>query len=109
MPFLHFVQSPLGILALGESLPEVFFFLFEQLRIAAHSLGPIFLWLYNGVQEGNGTILLVVLHCKFYGRVNTVNMLEQDLFIDFLVDNKGVIHKPAPEPWGGMQCLGLLL
>ena len=40
-PFLHFVQRPLGILALGESLPEVFFFLFEQLRIAAHSLGPM--------------------------------------------------------------------
>ena len=27
-PFLYFVQSPLGILALGESFPEVFFFLF---------------------------------------------------------------------------------
>ena len=40
-PFLHFVQSPLGVLALGESLPEVFFFFFEQLRIAAHSLGPM--------------------------------------------------------------------
>ena len=40
-PFLHFVQSPIGILAFGESLPEMFFFLFEQLRIAAHSLGPM--------------------------------------------------------------------
>ena len=40
-PFLHFVQSPLGVLELGESLSEVFFFLFEQLRIAAHSLGPM--------------------------------------------------------------------
>ena len=40
-PFLHLVQSPLGILAFGESLPEVFFFLFEQLRIAAHSFGPM--------------------------------------------------------------------
>ena len=40
-PFLHFVQNPFGVLALGESLPEVFFFLFEQLRIAAHSLGPM--------------------------------------------------------------------
>ena len=40
-PFLHLVQSPLGILTFGESLPEVFFFLFEQLRIAAHSLGPM--------------------------------------------------------------------
>ena len=40
-PFLHFVQSALGILAFGKSLPEMFFFLFEQLRIAAHSLGPM--------------------------------------------------------------------
>ena len=40
-PFLHLVQSPFGILALGESFPEVFLFLFEQLRIAAHSFGPV--------------------------------------------------------------------
>ena len=39
--FLHLVQSPLGILAFSESLPELFFVLFEQLRIAAHSLGPM--------------------------------------------------------------------
>ena len=38
-PFLHFVQSPLGILTFSESLPEMFFFLFEQLRIAVHCLG----------------------------------------------------------------------
>ena len=37
--FLHFVQSPLGILAFSESLPEMFFFLFEQLMIATHCLG----------------------------------------------------------------------
>ena len=40
-PFLHFVQSPFGIFAFGESFPGVFFFLFEQLRIAAHSFGPM--------------------------------------------------------------------
>ena len=40
-PFPHFVHSPFGVLTLGESLPEVFFLLFEQLWIAAHSLGPI--------------------------------------------------------------------
>ena len=34
-PFLHFVQSPFRIFALGESFPEVLVFLFEQLRIAA--------------------------------------------------------------------------
>ena len=40
-PFLHLVQSPFGILAFGDSLPVVFFFLFEELRIAAHCLGPM--------------------------------------------------------------------
>ena len=59
--------------------------------------------LYNGVQEGDGTILLIVLHSKFYGRVNTVNVSEEVLFIDFLVDDKDVIHKPASEP-GGVGC-----
>ena len=58
----------------------------------------------NGVQEGDGTILLIVLHCKFYGRINTVNVLKEVLFVGFLVDDKGVIHKPAPEPggWGAV-------
>ena len=39
--FLHLVQSPLRIFALSESLPEVLFFFLEQLRIAAHSGGPM--------------------------------------------------------------------
>ena len=68
---------------------------------------PIFLLLYNGVQEGDGPILLVVLHCKFYGRVNTVYVLEEALFIGLLVDNKGIIHIPAPEPGGQVQYIGL--
>ena len=34
-------------------------------------------------------------------------MLKEALFVDFLVDNKGVIHKSVPEPGGGVQCLGL--
>ena len=67
-----------------------------------HSDGQcaISLWFDNGVQEGNGPILLAVLHCKPYGRVNTVYVLKEALFVDFLVDDKGVIHKPAPEPRG---------
>ena len=40
-PFLHHVQRPFGILAFDESFSELFFFLFEQLWIAAHSLGPM--------------------------------------------------------------------
>ena len=39
--FLHLVQSPLGIFTVDESLPEVLFFFLEQLRIAAHSGGPM--------------------------------------------------------------------
>ena len=69
-----------------------------------HSDGQcaISLWFNNGVQEGDGPILLVVLHCKLYGMVNTVNVLKEAFFVDLLVDDKGVIHIPAPEHrWGG--------
>ena len=55
------------------------------------------LWLNNSVQEGDGTILLVALYCKPYGRINTVDVLKEALFVGFLVDNKGVIHIPATE------------
>ena len=39
--FLHLVQSPFRVYAFGESLPEVVLFLLEQLRLAAHSGGPM--------------------------------------------------------------------
>ena len=45
--FPHLVQSPLRIFALGESFPEVILFYLEQLRIAAHSGGPMGEGLYN--------------------------------------------------------------
>ena len=60
----------------------------------------IILWFYNSVQKGDGTILFVVLYCKPNGRVNTVDVLEEALFVGFLVDDKGVIHIPAPELGG---------
>ena len=63
------------------------------------------LWLDSSVQEGDGTILLVVLYCKPYSRVNTVYVLKETLFIGFLVDNKGVIHIPVPELGGWGQYL----
>ena len=34
----------------------------------------------NDVQEGDGPILLVALHCKPDDRVNTVNVLKEALF-----------------------------
>ena len=39
--FLHLVQSPFGIFAFSESLPEMVLFLLEQLRLAAHCGDPI--------------------------------------------------------------------
>ena len=45
------------------------------------------LWFNNSVQEGDGPNLLVVLYCKPYGRVNTVDVLKEALFVGFLVDN----------------------
>ena len=67
-----------------------------------HSDGQcaISLWFKNSVQEGDGPILLVVLHCNLYGRVITVYALKEAFSVDLLVDDKGVIHKPAPEPGG---------
>ena len=67
------------------------------------------LWFDNSIQEGDGPILLVVLYCNPYGRVNTVYVLKEALFIGFLVDDKGVIHIPAPEPGGGEQYLELFV
>ena len=57
----------------------------------------ISLWFNNGVQEGDGTILHVVLHCKLDGWINTVDVLLGVLFVDFLLDDKCVIHIPAPK------------
>ena len=39
--FLHLVQSPFGITAFSESLPEMVLFFLEQLRLAAHCEGPM--------------------------------------------------------------------
>ena len=39
--FLHLVQSPFRVFTFGESLPEVILFLLEQLRLGAHSGGPM--------------------------------------------------------------------
>ena len=61
----------------------------------------ISLWFDNSVQERDGAILFVVLYCKPYGRVNTVDVLKEALFVGFLVDDKGVIYIPAPELGGG--------
>ena len=66
-------------------------------------------WFNNSVQKGDGTILLVVLYCKPNGRVNTVYVLEEALFIGFLVDDKSVIHIPAPELGGVGQYLELFV
>ena len=48
-----------------------------------HSDGQcgISLWFNNGVQEGDGPIFLVVLHCELYGRVNTVDVLKEAFFL----------------------------
>ena len=44
-----------------------------------------------------------------YGRVNTVYVLKEALFVSFLVDDKSVIHIPAPEPRGVGQYLELFV
>ena len=46
---------------------------------------------------------------KLYGRVNTVYVLKEALFVDLLVDDKGVIHIPVPQPRGWGQYLELFV
>ena len=40
-PFLHLFQSPFGVVAFGESFPEVLLFFLKQLRITAHGGSPV--------------------------------------------------------------------
>ena len=35
---------------------------------------------------------------------STLNVLKEVFSVDFLVDDKGVIYKAAPEPRGGVGC-----
>ena len=39
--FLHLVQSPLGVITVGESFSEVLLFFLKQLRITAHGGSPM--------------------------------------------------------------------
>ena len=39
--FLHLVQSPLGVFAIGKSFPEMFHFFLEELTIATDCFGPM--------------------------------------------------------------------
>ena len=49
-------------------------------------------------KKGMDPSSLLSSHCEPYGRVNTGYVLEEALFVDLLVDDKGVINKPVPEP-----------
>ena len=40
-PFLHLVQSPFGVITVGESFPEVLLFFLKQLSITAHGGSPV--------------------------------------------------------------------
>ena len=63
----------------------------------------------NGVQEGDGAILLVVLHCKIYSRVNTVDVLRKPCLLTSLWMTK-VSSTNLHQNLGGLeQCLELFV
>ena len=43
---------------------------------------------------------LLVSTVNWMARVNSVDVLKEVLFMDFLVGDKGVIDIPVPKPWG---------
>ena len=52
--FLHLVQGPFGVIAFGESFPEVILFFLKQLRIAGNSSPSI--------QASGGLPILAIAH-----------------------------------------------
>ena len=69
----------------------------DELAIHCDRQAIISLWFDNGVQEKNGTVLLVVFHCKPHGWVNTINVFLEVLFLLFLLDQECVIQISKPE------------
>ena len=62
-PSFHIVQSPFGVVTLGESLLKMVHFFLEQLRIAAHCFGPM----GKGVNDTKcGYEVMVASHCKYW-------------------------------------------
>ena len=82
-----------------------------EIPVYSYGQRTINLWFNNGIQEGDGAILLVVLYCKPYSRVNTVYVLKEALFVGLLVDDKGVNPHTCARTWGwsGEQCLELFV
>ena len=62
------------------------------------------LWFDYGVQEGNGIILPVVLHCKPYGWVNNINVFWEVLLMVFWMTNVSSIY-PSQSLGGEWQHL----
>ena len=61
--FSSLVQSPFGIFAFSESLPEMVLSLLEQLRLATHCGGPM----GEGVDYTQfGWEVMVTVHCKYW-------------------------------------------
>ena len=77
--------------------------------VHSYEQSTISLWFDNSVQEGDGPILLVVLYCKAYSRVNTVDVLKEALFVASLWMTKVLSTYLHQNLGGGGQCLELFV
>ena len=60
-------------------------------------------------RKGHGSIILGVLTGELYVRVYGIYMLQELLFVGFLDDYTGIIHKPFPHQRGGVVICWWLL
>ena len=60
----------------------------------------ICLRLDQGIMEWDDTILLIIFFCKLYCWIYIIYMIQEQLFLGILLDEKSVIHKPIPMPKG---------
>ena len=68
------------------------------LVVHPYAKGIICLWFDQGIKKRDSPILLITFDSEIYTWIYTVGMIVEKLFIDLLLDDPSVIHKPIPIP-----------
>ena len=68
------------------------------LPVYPYGEGSIWFWCYDGVQKGDGTIIIGFLNSKLDGRIPCVDVTEELFFVWLMLYHKGIINIPLPHP-----------
>ena len=78
--------------------------------LVVHPYGKeiVCLWFDPGIKKRDSPILLITFNSELYAWIYTVDMIQEKLFMDLLLDDPSVIHKPVPVLGGERQTWELL-